>query len=500
MRLFSHNHRIDSRSSLSVTRGSSTSLMSTLAAVGLFASLSVSDEAQAALPERAERGPVLSLDAGIAAPRLELSTRYDLHARRADGQADAQGGIAVSEQSSVLELEAAAMYRMALFQMSQGNFVAAQNLFEQVQKQYPGTQAAAAAPRQLELLKLGTPTAPTGVATPMTAPKEPGGTKAAATVASENSGRAEFVVLQTLAGGVFMGALPFAANMDGLDNVYILFPMLGLAGGLGASLAYSAADPMNSKEALAWWSTQALVTGNAVALYNAWYETQQVEYVYDGEYSYPQYVEYNPAVPIMLGLGAGTALGYLSSHYLPMTEGQVSMAFSAGIWAPIVTNLSLVTLLDDNLDGVAYQLAAVIASNAAALTVGKLAIDHNFPISRSRMRLVNLGGFVGGFFGAGLAFLGSAEDVRVYTGLAVVGALGGLGGAFALTQEWDKTYHPELFAGANTNAVVALKDGKLGLGSPVPSLSFIRTDEQQGDTKTSRMQPYVSVNLAGGTW
>lgn len=404
---------------------------------------------------------------------------------------------AVTEKSSTAELEATAMYRLGLFKMTQGDFAGARQLFEQVKATYPETEAGKAAVLRIEQLSTLSAPAPVVPSAPAVAPapNPPASAQGSTTPAASakvvagsaddptNSGRAEFVVSQTLAGGAFGFMLPVAiteGTYRDTQDAQIVLGLIGLGGGLAGSLLFSTQDPISSAEALSWWTTQSLVSLNAFCLWQAITDSNQ-----------------NLTKVSLGGLALGTVGGYFVSHYAGLSEGQASAALTAAMWAPILLNLGADAALTYGLDGRQRLYLIPLAADVAAVVAGRWLVAQNIPISRSRVRLISLGGFVGGAVGAAIYVLSDSSSYRTMAGLLSGGAVVGLGAGFYATRSWDSTYHPELFA-RRSSALVAYEDGGIKLGNFMPSLGFEEVEQAIGDMKVKRVQPMLQITLANG--
>jgi hypothetical protein len=141
----------------------------------------------------------------------------------------------------------------------------------------------------------------------------------------------------------------------------------------------------------------------------------------------------NTVLWVMGGQVAGLGLGQLFYVLADPLPGQVSLINSGGLWATVGAKLGQEVAGDGSgWDSVAPQ----IAMNIGLLAGGALA--HRFPMSRSRVFLLDLGGLVGMASAMGFHVLTSiTEDQPSVALAALIGAPLGIGGAAYLTRGWD---------------------------------------------------------------
>lgn len=372
----------------------------------------------------------------------------------------------VNVQTPTPELEATALYRLGLFQMTDAKFDHARALFERVKLQYPGTPAAEAAEARLRDLD------------------EAARAGKLAAKDNKNGGRAEFVVTETLMGGYLGGLLSYMADITGQEAV--MLPMLGLAGGLGGSLLYSQQNPMSVAQAAQFRATQLITLVNLTG----WTMALSPEFLAD-----------NFALLQTIGVLGGTVGGHLVSRNLPMSEGQVALTTSAAVWTPLLVESLLIIASDLNLDARVYALAAPLATDAAILGSLWLAQQGNLKISRNRMMLINMGGGLGATFASGFMILiGGFSEARVGFSVITLGALAGLTAGYFATQDWDATNNPEVLARSDSPSMLTLEDGRIKLGRFAPTIRpevrFSRTE----DTEVRLNGTAFQLGLLGGTF
>lgn len=372
--------------------------------------------------------------------------------------------------TSTHELEANALYRLGLYVLGKGQLAEAHKILERVTRDYSDTPARAlAAARMVEIEQ---------------AQALPDNQRQRSSEALANSGRAEFVVSQTVVGGVAGWMIPALIQTDE-NNAYIGGIMAGTVAGLAGALAVTSKIPLNETQAGLVYYSQ---------LFTAWNTTMWSLALTDGQ------AESVIALPALIGLGAGTALGgYLATHHKELPSGRLSLVAGAGIWTPIVTELALLAVGGDNLQGKVYQVAGPLMTDVGI--AGAIALSHtlDWRVSRSRMRLINLGGGVGMLLGFGFASMGETQ-AQGTAALTLVGTAGGLLAAVMSTQNWDKQYHPEIFAGAPTNSVLTWDHGHVRLGEPMPQVSWATQAKVTDSGRVMERQPRVSLNVLSGSF
>ena len=299
------------------------------------------------------------------------------------------------------------------------------------------------------------------------------------------SGRAELIASQTLI-GAYLGVL-FPLMMGAEDGGPIAAgALMGAGAGLAASTFGSASAEVEVSQAQAlalymgelWGGTNALLLAGAAE-------------VLEGARPF--------AVSQFVGMGLGGAASLSLQKKLDLSVGQVNLAYSTCLWSSGLAEVMLVTILGGgpNVDR-AYFLTPVVVGNAALAVVGSQVA--NVPISRSRVRLVNLGGTLGALVvTAGLTIRGW-DEIDSVPGLTIpyiAGVVSGLAVGWQVTDGWDERYHPEIFAKSPTTSLLAVEEGHLRLGDPVPVVTF---DVKQGVDGERTLTPVAQLSLISGTW
>lgn len=128
------------------------------------------------------------------------------------------------------------------------------------------------------------------------------------------------------------------------------------------------------------------------------------------------------------GLG-GIALGALDLGETP-PPGYLALVNSIGLWSGYVTGMVL-ALADVDLDDEEDVVALMVAGADVGLVATALLAD-GVRISPGRVRLINLGGFLGTLGGAAFAVAANSDATPVLAGSVI-----GLGAAALATRSWD---------------------------------------------------------------
>lgn len=133
---------------------------------------------------------------------------------------------------------------------------------------------------------------------------------------------------------------------------------------------------------------------------------------------------------MMAGQFVGMGLGHLYYTLLEPSAGQVSLISSGGLW------FTVGSVLISGEDGDAFDLVAPqIAMNAGLVLGGVLA--HSYPMSYSRVLLLDLAGIGGLLGGYGFYTLANDQDRGGLGPMMAVGAALGIGLSAYLTRDWD---------------------------------------------------------------
>jgi hypothetical protein len=130
---------------------------------------------------------------------------------------------------------------------------------------------------------------------------------------------------------------------------------------------------------------------------------------------------------------AGIAGAVALTHSVNFTEGHAEIASSGLPWGAWFGSVVAVIAGHEDDDAIRDML---IGSDLLVLGAGIAA--HGVEASRTRVRLVNLAGVLGGVFGLGIDLLSHVDDEETAIGIAGLGSLAGLGVGVALTSRVDR--------------------------------------------------------------
>jgi hypothetical protein len=272
--------------------------------------------------------------------------------------------------------------------------------------------------------------------------------------AGERSGRVELQVFGTLYGAWVGLAVPLMLEADG-PEAYGLGLLLGTPAGFLASRAYARSHSLTEGQARAisfgglWGSWQGIGWANALD-------------VGSGEDSIDE------RIGVMLGGGlAGIGIGaYLAAK--PIGAGKATAVSFGGLWGTwFGLALGVLAEQDDDL-----LQAALVGGN-----LGLIATSFWAPpdITRSRARLISIAGVLGGIAGGGVSLLLSPDDDRIAILPPLVGSLAGLAIGETTTRE-SAGGGGGGGDGNDTGALFEVRDGRLGLGMPLPYPTLLRIE------------------------
>ncbi len=361
------------------------------------------------------------------------------------------------------EMEATALYQLGLYWMAKGEWNRARDLFQRVVSEYPESPVAASAGQRLDEL----------------ATDKPPASEQAAGDSHSGESRAGFIVFETTVGAYVGGTLPALMEMG--PKGVLTGAMLGTMGGLGLSLLASGQPDWSAAKGAMITFGQLYGAGNLV-MWNL---------------VLPDYaaLESFPGLSVA-GLGLGTIAGIIMGNTWPhVPAGNVDLIGSAGLWSTyfVETLLLLAGTSTDNVYTVAAPLSADLGAVAAALAVHQSGIT----VSRSRVRLLNLGGVVGAFLTSGIATL-MEFDPHATGVLMLTGAALGIGTAYRATMNWDERTHADLISRKPSPHLLTLEDGKIRLGQPIPVLAFHPTSGATRTAQAFKSDASVHLNLFGG--
>jgi hypothetical protein len=285
-----------------------------------------------------------------------------------------------------------------------GETEAIRAVLEYIERQYAGTAAAAEVPR----VRLALRRAP----------------------AAERAGRTEMMVWGASYGAWLGVAVPIMFDSDAAE-AYGVGLLLGAPAGFAVARSYARATQLTEGQA------RAITFGSSWGTYQGfgWAEALDLG-VRRAEWCWPdEYYDCTEAhVPTRVALGvlgglAGIGTGAVLARR-PITIGTAAAVNSSALWGTwLGWGLSYIGGLEDD----ALLTSTLVAGNAALLAAGFVA--PGWEVSESRVRLVSIGGVIGGLAGLGLLLIVQPEDDKVAVAFPLVGSALGLAAGVHGTRE-----------------------------------------------------------------
>lgn len=281
--------------------------------------------------------------------------------------------------------------------------------------------------------------------------------------------------------GIWQGiAIPVAAGSDEPATVGMGLLLGGPAGFLmGRELARLRPRSLGQARAITWGGTWGAIQG--------WGWARALDLGSGGAYAAPgsrnggfgDDESTEAALTAMIVGGAAGIAGGAALARSKITSGTATSAMLGSLWG-IWIGFSTAYLADVEGDGL--TAAAMMAGNAG-LVVGAVA-GSRMPLSRSRARLISVGGVVGAFGGVGITLIGQPDDGKTAVGTILAGSVAGLAVGAATTG--DDPGEPEE-SGEQAAAALPPAPGALlnwsdrgwALSAPVPST--VRLSNRRGD-------------------
>ncbi|NJD10039.1 MAG: hypothetical protein FIB01_06180 [Gemmatimonadetes bacterium] len=344
------------------------------------------------------------------------------------------------EDSAAVWLDAARQLR------SSGQPGAADALLELLRRRFAGTAASVDADRLLAVSR---------------AQPEP-----------ERPGRTELLVWGTTYGAWLGIALPVIAEADEPE-------IFGLGLLAGAPLGFLAANGYARSHAVTEGQARAITFGGSFGSWQGFGWTQVLlsdEKCQDSGYCYSEDPEARTMVAgSVIGGLAGVATGALMARK-PISSGVATAVSSAGPWGSWFGLAAGVLLgLEDN----DLLAATLIGGDAGIAAMAALAPKWN--PTRSRARLVSLGGLVGGLAGGGLDLIIQPDDEKVAIMIPAVGSAAGLLIAANSMKERGsdgQSNAPSAVGGA----LLEYRQGGVEIGMPAVGLRLQRDRQQKAQT------------------
>lgn len=307
---------------------------------------------------------------------------------------------------------------------------------------------------------------------------------AAPTDRLEQISRVELPVFGTLY-GLWLGvAVPAAFGAEG-PEAYGAGLLIGGPAGLFGSRAMVRARPMSEGQAraISWGGIWGTWQGGGWAnlLDFGTDEICEPNFCYDtGDSSQEVFAS------MIVGGLAGIVTGSLIARN-PVRSGVSSGAQGGSIWGTIYGALGA-GLVNPDADGDAVLAAALIVGNVGLFAGGALA--GKYDMSRSRIRLINLGALVGGLGGVGLDLLFQPDSERIAIAIPLLTSLIGLGIAVNSTRGSVRgVERSEVDLGT---ALFDYRDGALRMNTPMPTPTLLPFADGSG---RRRWRPGVSLEL-----
>jgi hypothetical protein len=170
----------------------------------------------------------------------------------------------------------------------------------------------------------------------------------------------------------------------------------------------------------------------------------------------------------LVGIGVGAILARN-----PVRLGVASGANYGSLWG---TWLGVASNVLFDVDGGDSALTVALLAGNAGLVGGAL-VAGSQDMSRNRVRLISVGGLVGGLGGAGLDLIIQPDGDKAAIAIPLIGSLFGLGVGAALTRDYDRGSASE---GAPGSALLRVSNGRWGLDVPTPSATLIPVMDPNG--------------------
>lgn len=192
---------------------------------------------------------------------------------------------------------------------------------------------------------------------------------------------------------------------------------------------------------------------------------------------------------IIGGLAGITAGAILARN--PVRSGVSSGAQAGSTWASIYG--AMIAGIVDPDDGDAALASALIAGNVGL--VAGAALASRYDMSRSRIRVINLGALLGGLGGVGIDLLVQPDDEEVALLVPLVASLAGLGIAAYGTRDPDQSI--ERRSQDLDLALIRFSDGGWRLAAPMPIPTLLPMDDADG---RPTWRPGISLELLRATF
>ena len=231
--------------------------------------------------------------------------------------------------------------------------------------------------------------------------------------------------------GIWLGiAVPAALSADGPEP-YGVGLLLGAPGGFFGGRAFSRTRPLSlgQARAITWGGTWGALQGMALA--NA-LDFGGGERIIEGDIIIDEEADEEAVLGTMImGSAVGIGGGMLAARQeiRPGTATSATLGSLWGSWFGLATSI-LADLEDDP------TWATVMPTGNAGLVGGAL-LGSRVPLSRSRARMISVGGLIGGVGGLGLVLIADVDDEDTAIGVTLAGSVAGLVLGGVLTRGHD---------------------------------------------------------------
>jgi hypothetical protein len=281
---------------------------------------------------------------------------------------------------------------------------------------------------------------------PATVPP-PGGSTGANTGTGTNEGRGRLVLWSSLY-GIWLGiATDVLFDIDG-DRAIILPPLLGMAAGLGLSLAATRHVRLSVGEA---WT---IITGMDYGTING--------ALWAGGFDLDSEGVVGTAVATGI---AASSIGLLVANKYSPSSGDIELVRSSLLWGTLSGFLATAVISPDASSQGAFTAAGLSMNLSLLAGIG---LANYFDLSRNRVLIIDAGALAGGLTGLGIAWLSSGGDSpRALAGASLGGILAGIAVAAITTRDLDAD--DDVRAAGRFPALFARDAaGRWGFGRPGP--------------------------------
>ena len=321
----------------------------------------------------------------------------------------------------------------------QGDSDTAETLYRHITGHFPDTPAAETARARLE---------------------------AASAERSQAGGETELKVWSTIYGTWLGVMVPLAFDVE-RPEPYGAGLLLGAPGGFFGSRVFAASRPLSlgQARAITWGGTWGALQGMAFARAM---DLGGGERIHDDIMKDESESDEAVVAAMIVGSAAGIGGGMLAARkeIRPGTATAANLGSLWGAWLGLASSILLD--LDEN-----PTWATMAVTGNAGLVAGALA-GSRWPLSRSRARLISVGGLIGTVTGFGLQLLADTDDEDVSIAVPLTGSIAGLVLGTALTSGNDAGQDMSSDAAADktppaTGALLSWSRGDWSLSAPLPS-------------------------------